>query len=262
MNHILFQKTGAAVPLRLLHGAAWLEDTHSMGGDAEAGGSWFDGRKRGILAPFAVGTIDQALMAVLNVRHGTVRDFGLAGKVVILDEVHSYDTYTGTLLNELVSRLRALKCTVIILSATLTDAQKREILKLDNSVVLDADYPLITSLKDKEPAGAALHQLASEQGTPHTVLVERCTEDEQAICMAIERAEAGDQVLWIENTVGGSCWIHRAKEEFEGEYGKALLKKLGIEGEWEGIGHCILGYPDGGTPAAARRLDNRVHWIK
>lgn len=60
----------------------------------------------------------------------------------------------------------------------------------------------------------------------------------------------------------GSCWIHRAKEEFEGEYGKALLKKLGIEGEWEGIGHCILGYPDGGTPAAARRLDNRVHWIK
>lgn len=39
-----------------------------------------------------------------------------------------------------------------------------------------------------------------------------------------------------------SCWIHRAKEEFESEEGKALLKKWGIEGEYEGIGHCVLGY--------------------
>ena len=42
----------------------------------------------------------------------------------------------------------------------------------------------------------------------------------------------------------GSCWIHRAKEEFESEEGKALLKKWGIEGDYEGIGHCVLGYPD------------------
>ncbi len=43
----------------------------------------------------------------------------------------------------------------------------------------------------------------------------------------------------------GSCWIHRAREEFASEEGKALLKKWGIEGEWIGVGHCILGYPDG-----------------
>ena len=41
-----------------------------------------------------------------------------------------------------------------------------------------------------------------------------------------------------------SCWIHRAKEEFESEEGKALLKKWGIQGDLEGIGHCILGYAD------------------
>ena len=51
----------------------------------------------------------------------------------------------------------------------------------------------------------------------------------------------------------GSCWIHRAKEEFESDWGKALLKSLGIEEEYEGIGHCALGYADGPVPQAAAR---------
>ena len=54
----------------------------------------------------------------------------------------------------------------------------------------------------------------------------------------------------------GSCWINRAKEEFESEEGKTLLKKWGIEGEWIGVGHCILGYPAGDPqPAAPRKSD-------
>ena len=51
----------------------------------------------------------------------------------------------------------------------------------------------------------------------------------------------------------GSCWIHRAKEEFERPEGREILKLLGIEGEYEGIGHCILGYADGDYPKAADR---------
>lgn len=51
----------------------------------------------------------------------------------------------------------------------------------------------------------------------------------------------------------GSIWIHRAKEEFERPEYQALLKKLGIEGEWEGIGHCAVGYIDGEAPKAAKR---------
>lgn len=51
----------------------------------------------------------------------------------------------------------------------------------------------------------------------------------------------------------GSCWIHRAKEEFETEWGKQLLASLGIEGEYEGIGHCALGYIAGAEPKAAVR---------
>ena len=59
-----------------------------------------------------------------------------------------------------------------------------------------------------------------------------------------------------------SCWIHRAKEEFESEEGKALLRQLGIEGDYEGIGHCILGYADCDEPAASPRKDNYVYWVE
>lgn len=59
----------------------------------------------------------------------------------------------------------------------------------------------------------------------------------------------------------GSCWIHRAKEEFELPEGKELLQSLGIEGEYEGIGHCIIGYADGEEPSPAPRKENRVYHI-
>lgn len=56
----------------------------------------------------------------------------------------------------------------------------------------------------------------------------------------------------------GSCWIHRAKEEFESEEGKALLKSWGLAGDLEGIGHCALGYPDGELPNPAPRKDDYI----
>ena len=59
----------------------------------------------------------------------------------------------------------------------------------------------------------------------------------------------------------GSCWIHRAKEEFESEEGKELLKSLGIEGEYVGIGHCVLGYVDGEYPEIPARKEKWVYHI-
>lgn len=58
----------------------------------------------------------------------------------------------------------------------------------------------------------------------------------------------------------GSCWVHRAREEFDSEEGKALLRDLGIEGDWEGIGHCVLGYADGPAPRPAPRKADYVLW--
>lgn len=74
----------------------------------------------------------------------------------------------------------------------------------------------------------------------------------------------GNLMLAAESLGIGSCWIHRAKEEFETPWGKELLRELGIEGDYEGIGHCILGYPElpnGQKPEAKPRKDTYVYHL-
>ncbi len=197
LDCIIDPSTGIS-KVHLLHGASWLKET-GMGADGDTGGSWFDSTKRGILAPFAAGTIDQALMAVMNVRHGFVRTFGLAGKVVILDEVHSYDSFTGTIVNKLVTELLQIHCTVIILSATLTENQKNAFLDINLNNTLSPLYPLV-SAKPNEKAGAVLEFSCAIPDTD--VVTVRCsTKLDECIDEALEQASAGQQVLWIENTV-------------------------------------------------------------
>ncbi len=199
LKRILAGNYTASHHLLLLHSNAWLKKTE-MGEDGAPGGSWFQTAKRGILAPFAVGTIDQALMAVMNVKHGFVRAFGLAGKVVILDEVHSYDTYTGTLLDELIQTLKELQCTVIILSATLTKQRRYALLDqtFEKGIQLpEKDYPLISA----QPLNQDLQEIAVPPPSAVEVGVHICGDESSAIEEVLLRAEQGQQVLWIENTV-------------------------------------------------------------
>ena len=59
-----------------------------------------------------------------------------------------------------------------------------------------------------------------------------------------------------------SCWINRAREVFASDEGQAILKELGIEGDFEGIGHCVLGYSDSPAPKGAPRKEGRVFWAE
>lgn len=72
----------------------------------------------------------------------------------------------------------------------------------------------------------------------------------------------GNLMLAAHSLGVGSIWIHRAKEEFESEEGKAILAELGITGDHVGIGHCALGYIDGEEPKAAPRKENWVYYAK
>lgn len=185
----------------LVHGNAWLKTSFEMGEEGNPSGAWFAQGKRGILAPFAVGTIDQALMAVLNVKHGFVRTFGLAGKVVILDEVHSYDSFTGTIIETLVDALRKLHCTVIILSATLTQARRAKLLRVTPQAT---GYPLITAL----PNVGGFSEI--EAGVIPDLAVSIAHESEaNAIEEVLRRSEEGQHVLWIENTVNEAQEIYK-----------------------------------------------------
>ena len=92
-------------------------------------GEWFTHRKRGLLARYGVGTVDQALMAALQSKHVFVRLLGLAGKVVVIDEVHAYDTYMSALLERLLAWLRAIGTSVVMLSATLPNLRRAALVK-------------------------------------------------------------------------------------------------------------------------------------
>ena len=160
-------------------------------------------------------------MAVMNVKHGFVRTFGLAGKVVILDEVHSYDSYTGTILKELVNSLRELHCTVIILSATLTDKQRHSIVgasfnNVDSGNNISA-YPLIT----KYPKNGEAQEREVERLEDSQVSIGISENDYKAIDEVILRAERGEQVLWIENTV------NEAQQRYR--YLSAKSREMGLD---------------------------------
>lgn len=143
------------IPL-LVHGNALLADSFNkphMGWSAndETTGleamEWFLPRKRGLLAPFGVGTVDQPLLSVLQTKHFFVRLFGLAHKVVIVDEIHAYDTYMSTLLERLLAWLRALGSSVILLSATLPARKTKDLVRAFGgkpAALPSSAYPRIT----------------------------------------------------------------------------------------------------------------------
>lgn len=201
-------KLGDGMRARLVHGSSWLqaaEDAIPVGveNDADAphaGRDWFASTRRALLAPFGVGTVDQALLGVVAAKHFFVRQYALAGKVVVLDEVHSYDLYTGTLIDKLIKRLCELGATVIVLSATLTTARRRQLLGADEGAEIqaaDAAYPLLSGVQNG-------HSL-----TPVTVVLDepekrvrvsfRSKTELAEACLA--EARAGACVLWIHNTV-------------------------------------------------------------
>ncbi len=135
----------------LVHAGAWLEH------DTECGQMLSP--KAALLRFFGAGTVDQALMAGISVRHAGLRLFGLAGKTVILDEVHSYDAYTGSIVCHLAKLLAECGCTVLILSATLASSRRAALLGMPAGSP-DAPYPLVTALRDAEKRRADMDSQA------------------------------------------------------------------------------------------------------
>ena len=146
LKFICQQGTDRKLDLQLLHGGTVLNDTFQNlllagihdpenGGEIRAG-EWFTNKKRALLSEYGVGTVDQAILPILPVRHNFVRLWGLANRVVVFDEIHAYDAYTGTLLVHLLRWLLSLGSSVVLLSATLPPNIRRELAK-----AVKADLP-------------------------------------------------------------------------------------------------------------------------
>lgn len=171
--------------------------------------SWVQPSKRALLAPVGLGTIDQALLGAMGVRHGFVRLFGLAGKVVVLDEVHAYDVYMGALLEHLLAWLGALGCKVVLLSATLPAGLRSRLLTAYGAAEPPASdaYPQLLHGIGRAPV-TVLEDPAPETAKRTVVHVESVVGagDAEArtaagVAWVAGKVEQGGCVAWIRNTV-------------------------------------------------------------
>jgi CRISPR-associated endonuclease/helicase Cas3 len=156
------QGTDRKLDLQLLHGATLLNDTFqnlrlsgiydpTTGGEIRAG-EWFTHKKRALLSEYGVGTVDQAILPILPVRHNFVRLWGLANRVVVFDEIHAYDAYTGTLLVHLLRWLVALGSSVVLLSATLPPSIRRKLAGVVGTSLpeQETEYPRLSVFRHGE----------------------------------------------------------------------------------------------------------------
>ncbi|WP_028241747.1 CRISPR-associated helicase/endonuclease Cas3 [Stutzerimonas azotifigens] len=164
-----------------------------------------DNRKKALLAEVGVGTLDQALLAVLPARHQSLRLLGLAGKVLLVDEVHAYDSYMLTLLKKLLTAHARQGGSVILLSATLPARMREELLEayrfglsvVRDELPMDRRYPLATQVGQH----VASHECATREQLVRQVQVSFLHEEEAALTLVVEQARAGHCVCWIRNTV-------------------------------------------------------------
>ncbi len=164
-----------------------------------------DNRKKAFLAAIGVGTLDQALLAVLPSRHQSLRLLGLGRSVLIVDEVHAYDPYMHTLLRNLLKFHAAQGGCAILLSATLPQKTRQELVDGfthgtgDVSLSLQVnEYPLVTHVRS---TGGLEQPIASRNGTSRTVAVQIVHETASVEMLLQEAAAAGRCACWVRNTV-------------------------------------------------------------
>ncbi|WP_422460668.1 CRISPR-associated helicase Cas3' [Endozoicomonas sp. ALB115] len=172
-----------------------------------------DSRKKALLADVGVGTIDQVLLAVLPARHQSLRMLGLEGKVLLLDEVHAYDSYMRELLAALLQAHASQGGSVILLSATLPHQFRKELLDAYlkgrglelQSLPATKDYPLVSQACDQ---GFAEKQLPTRDSVKRQVKVKSLNDPAQAIDLIIRSVEQGCCICWIRNTIkdARSAW--------------------------------------------------------
>ncbi|MYT16176.1 MULTISPECIES: type I-E CRISPR-associated protein Cse1/CasA [unclassified Streptomyces] len=168
---------------------------------------WLRGRKKGLLASFTVGTIDQVLFGGLKSRHLALRHLALAGKVVIIDEVHAYDAYMSTYLERVLEWLAAYGVPVILLSATLPAAGRQALTEAyagagsGARIGLPSDtYPLLTAVSPGKEPLVAQPPAASGRGTD--IVLEPLDDDLLSLMDRLERELAGGGcALVVRNTV-------------------------------------------------------------
>ncbi|MCC9312349.1 CRISPR-associated helicase Cas3' [Kitasatospora sp. RB6PN24] len=170
---------------------------------------WLGGRKKGMLSSFVAGTIDQLLFAGLKSRHLALRHLALAGKVVVIDEAHAYDTYMNAYLDRVLGWLGEYRVPVVVLSATLPADRRQQLAQAYAGVGGPGDgfaavgaadgYPLVTAVA---VGHAPVQELPGVSGRRSRVRVGALSDDLEVLGDRLERELAGGGcALVVRNTV-------------------------------------------------------------
>lgn len=212
--------------LQLLHGGTLLNDDFQRlkpdgihdpqsSGDVRAS-EWFTHKKRALLSEYGVGTIDQALLTILPVRHQFVRLWGLANRVVVFDEVHAYDAYTSTLLLHLLRWLLAMGSSVVLLSATLPPAFRRKLAALTHAQMpeTDASYPRLSVYSHDQSVTPI--PFAADSERRQTITIQPVAAELPALREALDKQLTdGGYALALVNTVQRAQALYRLYPEGE-----------------------------------------------
>jgi CRISPR-associated endonuclease/helicase Cas3 len=195
----------------LVGGQPFQDDTYQQGRKEDLSATYYcnawlaDSQKKALLADIGVGTVDQALLAVLPVRHQSLRLLGLDGKILLIDEVHAYDSYMQKLLGALLEAHARQGGSAILLSATLPYEMRTELVAaFHRGLGTDApllkgknDYPLVTHT----PAAECEASVDTREQVKRNVSVQ-ALHNEQAVLDQVQRSmQAGHCICWIRNTV-------------------------------------------------------------
>ncbi len=182
-----------------------IEDDQELSATAYCNAWLADSRKKALLADIGVGTLDQALLAVLPARHQSLRLLGLGRKVLLIDEVHAYDNYMQKLLAALLEAHARQGGCVILLSATLPQSMRETLVTAFHSGIDQqppslnnpANYPLVTHT----PAEVVEQAIDTRTEVKRTVKVQRLSDQNEVFAKIRQTADDGQCVCWIRNTV-------------------------------------------------------------
>lgn len=219
-------------------GSTWMGDGEgSQTAEDIIAHQWFGGRKRGLLSSFVVGTVDQLLMAALKTRHVQLRHLGLAGKVVVIDEVHAYDAYMNTYLDRVLTWLGAYGVPTILLSATLPanrrnelihayrgrdrktssgHSRRRDVPDAPRKATGEPAYPLITVAPRQGELDENMYRMCSESSVGTDVIVQGMDDDDTILVAHLkDLLSDGGCACVLRDTVGRAQHTYgQLKREF------------------------------------------------
>lgn len=218
-----FQNLDISKRVLLLHGMAWMVDPHTQENtgntdDSDEVTRWLAPLRRGLLGQFSVGTIDQAMLSVTKAKYGVLRLLGLSNKVLVIDEIHSYDVYMGEFIQRLLEWCKAMEIPVVMLSATLPPKLKVKLLSPYTKQPLSKAYPLITAIGEE----GAVEEIPIEKTVKNMAVTVKLlpilNDPVQIARIAAELTEQGGCVCVLMNTVRQAQKVYTALEAcFDGE---------------------------------------------